>query len=136
MRHRVAGRKFGREVAHRKAMLHNLAKSIIDHERINTTTARAKEMRSLVERLVTYGKKNSVHSRRMAFKVLQDRALVKKLFDDIAPRYTERNGGYTRIYKNGTRRGDCAEMSIIEFVEGEVATSGDNAIKAEELTQE
>ncbi len=136
MRHRVAGRKFGREAGHRKAMLHNLAKSIIDHEQINTTTARAKEMRSLVERLVTYGKRNSVHSRRMAFKVLQDRALVKKLFDDIAPRYTERNGGYTRIYKNGTRRGDCAEMSIIEFVEGEVVASGDNSIKAEELTQE
>ncbi|MDP8232566.1 MAG: 50S ribosomal protein L17 [Candidatus Zophobacter franzmannii] len=135
MRHRVAGRKFGREADHRKAMLHNLAKSIIIHERVNTTIARAKEMRSLVERLITYGKKNSVHGRRMAFKVLQDRALVKKLFDEIAPRYTDRNGGYTRIYKNGTRKGDCALMGIIEFVEGEVASADVDTIKTEELTK-
>jgi large subunit ribosomal protein L17 len=136
MRHRVAGRKFGREADHRKAMLHNLAKSIIDHEKISTTEARAKEIRSLVERLITYGKKNSIHGRRMAFKVLQDRALVKKLFDEIAPRYAERNGGYTRVYKNGTRRGDCASMAIIELVEGEIAAPKADTIKAEELTQE
>ena len=118
MRHRVKGRKLGLESDHRNLMLHNLVKSLIEHGRINTTLARAKEMRSLAERCITYGKKNDVHNRRLAYKVLQDRDLVKKLFEEIAPNYTDRNGGYTRVLKAGNRKGDNAPMAIIEFVDG------------------
>lgn len=118
MRHRVKGRKLGLESDHRYLMLHNLVKSLIEHGRINTTLARAKEMRSLAERCITYGKKNDVHNRRLAYKVLQDRDLVKKLFEEIAPNYTDRNGGYTRVLKAGNRKGDNAPMAIIEFVDG------------------
>ncbi len=125
MRHKVKGRKFGLESAHRKAMLNNLVKSLIEHGRINTTLARAKEMRSLAERCVTYGKKNDVHNRRLAYKVLQNRDLVKRLFEDIAPNFTDRNGGYTRIYKAGNRRGDNAPMAIIEFVDYELPKEAD-----------
>ena len=117
MRHRVEGRKFGREADHRKAMMHNLVKELVKHERITTTHAKAKEARRLVERVITYGKKGAVHHRRLAFKVLEDRSLVKKLFDEIAPRFEERQGGYTRIYQTGPRRGDCAPMAIIELVD-------------------
>ena len=117
MRHRVHGRKFGREAGHRKALLRNLVKELVKHERINTTQARAKEMRSLAERVITYGKKDSVHGRRLVFRVLEDRTLVKKVFDELAPRYKDRPGGYTRIYKRGYRTGDCAPMAIIELVD-------------------
>jgi large subunit ribosomal protein L17 len=108
-------------------MLHNLVKSLIEHGRINTTLARAKEMRSLAERCVTYAKKNDVHNRRLAYKVLQDRDLVKRLFEDIAPNYATRNGGYTRVLKAGNRRGDNAPMAIIEFVDGVGRTSNESA---------
>jgi|SRR5690554_1333899 len=118
MRHRVKGRKLGLESDHRDLMLNNLVKSLIEHGRINTTLARAKEMRSIAERCITYGKKNDVHNRRLAYKVLQDRDLVKKLFEEIAPNYTDRNGGYTRVLKAGNRKGDNAPMAIIEFVDG------------------
>jgi len=120
MRHRMKGRKFGRERAHRKALLSNLVKSLITHERINTTVARAKEMRSLVERMITYGKKGSVHHRRLAFKTLQSRDLVGKLFSDIAPRFKDREGGYTRVLKAGYRKGDSAPMAYIEFVDYDI----------------
>lgn len=119
MRHRVKGRKFGREKAHRKLMLRNLVISLIEHERINTTQAKAKEMRSLVERMITYGKKDSNHHRKLAYKVLQDRSIVKRLFDDISPRFKEIEGGYTRVLKNGYRKGDRAPMAIIEFTQKE-----------------
>ncbi|MBC8384371.1 MAG: 50S ribosomal protein L17, partial [Candidatus Cloacimonetes bacterium] len=95
MRHRVKGKKFGREKGHRDLMFKNLAVSLIEHERINTTQTKAKELRSVVERLVTYGKKGTVHHRSLSFKVLQNRTLVKKLFDEIAPKYSDREGGYT-----------------------------------------
>jgi len=119
MRHRVRGRKFGREKGHRDLMLKNLVASLVKHERINTTQARAKEIRSLTERVITYGKKGSVHHRRLAFKVLKNRDLVKKVFDEIAPRFVTTEGGYTRVLKNGYRRGDCAPMAIIEFTQRE-----------------
>jgi len=119
MRHRVRGRKFGREKGHRNLMLKNLVASLVKHERINTTQARAKEIRSLTERVITYGKKGSVHHRRLAFKVLKNRDLVKKVFDEIAPRFETTEGGYTRVLKNGYRRGDCAPMAIIEFTQRE-----------------
>lgn len=135
MRHNVKGRKFGREAGHRKAVLSNLVKSLIEHERINTTVAKAKEVRSLVERVITYGKNDSVHNRRLAFKVLQNRSLVKKVFEEIAPGYANRKGGYLRVLKNGYRRGDCAPMAVIEFVEREAISSIDENIKAEDLAK-
>ncbi len=97
MRHKMRGRKFGRESDHRKLMLKNLVLSLIEHGRINTTQAKAKEIRSLTERVITYGKKGTVHHRRMAFKILNNKDMVKKVFDQLAPRYSEREGGYTRV---------------------------------------
>ncbi|MCK4311405.1 MAG: 50S ribosomal protein L17 [Candidatus Cloacimonetes bacterium] len=117
MRHKVRGRKLSRERDHRRLLLRNLVVSLVDKERINTTQAKAKELRSLAERVITYGKKGTVHHRRLAYKVLQNRDLVKKVFDELAPRYETREGGYTRVLKNGFRKGDCAPMAIIEFVE-------------------
>lgn len=121
MRHKVSGRKFGREKGHRNLMLKNLVASLVKHGRINTTQARAKEIRSLAERVITYGKKGTVHHRRLTFKVLKNRDLVKKVFDEIAPKFEKTEGGYTRVLKNGYRRGDCAPMAIIEFCEGSEA---------------
>jgi large subunit ribosomal protein L17 len=117
MRHRLEGRKFGREADARRLMMRNLVKSMVEHGQINTTLAKAKEMRRFVERLITYGKKDTVHSRRLAYSVLGERDLVKKLFDEIAPVFTDRNGGYTRVLKAGFRKGDNAPMAIIQFVE-------------------
>ncbi len=116
MRHRNKLKKLGRTSAHRKATLQNLAGAIITNQQIRTTQAKAKAARSLVERLITYGKKNTVASRRLAFKYLQNHMLVKKLFDEIAPTFADRNGGYTRIIKLGQRRGDGAEMAVLQLV--------------------
>jgi large subunit ribosomal protein L17 len=135
MRHRLAGRKFGREADHRNAMLRNLVRSLVEHERLTTTVEKAKEMRSMAERCITYAKADSVHHRRMAFIILGSRDLVKKLFTEIGPRYTERNGGYTRIIKNGYRKGDAAAMAIIEFVEGAHEKKKDH-ISAKDLTKD
>ena len=133
MRHNKKGRKFGREADHRKAMLKNLVISLLTHGRIETTVAKAKEMRSLTERVITYTKDPSVHHRRLAFAVLHNHQLVKKVFDEIGPRYTNRPGGYTRIIKTRYRRGDCAPMAIIELVEAETAEvkKGDNITAAD-----
>ena len=135
MRHKMQGRKFGRESDHRKLMLRNLVLSLVEHGRINTTQAKAKEIRSLAERVITYGKKGTVHHRRMAFKILNSRDMVKKVFDEIAPKYTDREGGYTRVLKNGFRKGDCAPMAIIEFVEGEAVEKKISKIKTEDITK-
>jgi large subunit ribosomal protein L17 len=118
MRHRVEGRKFGREKAHRTALFNNLVKSMIisPEGRIETTLAKAKSLRSYVERLITYGKKDSVASRRLAYGILGSRTLVKKLFDEVAPQMQTRTGGYTRVLKTGFRKGDSAPKAIIEFV--------------------
>ncbi len=121
MRHKVEGRTLGRESDHRKAMLHNMVKSLIDKERITTTHTRALECRKIAERLVTYGKKGSIHGQRLIYSVLQDRELVKKLVDEITPKLSDRNGGYVRILKKGFRRGDNAPMSIMEWVYYEVS---------------
>ena len=117
MRHRVEGRKFGREADHRKALMNNLVKELVRHERIVTTHAKAKEARRLFERVITYGKRGEVHHRRLAYKILADRSLVKKVFDELAPRYENRSGGYTRIMQYGQRRGDNAPMAILEVVD-------------------
>lgn len=116
MRHRKKGRQLSRTATHRKATLRNLATSLFRHERIETTSAKAKELRPFAERLITLARRGDLHSRRLAGRNIQDRQVLGKLFDDIAPRYSERPGGYTRILKVGTRKGDAAEMSLIELV--------------------
>jgi len=117
MRHAKKGRKLGTDASHTKAMLRSLAAALLANERIKTTETRAKEVRSLVDRIITWGKRGDVHSRRLALAELGDVALVKKVFDDIAPRYKEREGGYTRILKLGPRKGDAAPMVIMELVD-------------------
>ena len=116
MRHRKKGRQLSRTASHRRATLRNMATSLFRHERIETTTAKAKELRPYAERLITLARRGDVHSRRLAARKIQDRQVLGKLFDDIAPRYAERPGGYTRILKLGNRKGDAAEMSLIELV--------------------
>ncbi len=116
MRHRKKGRQLSRTRSHRKATLRNLATSLFRHERIETTTAKAKELRPYAERLITLARRGDLHARRLAAMKIQDREVLGKLFDDIAPRYMERPGGYTRVLKVGSRKGDAAEMSLIELV--------------------
>ena len=119
MRHRKAGRKLNRTSAHRRALFANLAKALIEHEQITTTDAKARELRRYAEKLITMGKKGSLAARRNAYAKLRDDASVERLFGALAERYKDRHGGYTRIYKLGPRRGDCAEMALIEFVDRE-----------------
>lgn len=135
MRHRVEGRKFGRETDARRLMICNLVKSMIDHGQISTTLAKAKELRGFVDRMVTYGKANTVHARRLAYSVLGDRTLVKKLFTEIAPAFEGRNGGYTRVIKSGFRKGDSAPMAIIQFVEESTIKPKKDTIKAKDLNK-
>lgn len=116
MRHRNKGKQLSRTYTHRAALLRNLATSLFEHGRIETTTAKAKELRPYAERLITLARKGDVHSRRLAGRKIQNRDVLGKLFDEIGPRYTERPGGYTRILKLGNRQGDAAEMSLIELV--------------------
>ena len=113
----MKGRALSRTASHRKATLRNMATSLIRHERIETTTAKAKELRPFVERLITLGKQGDLHARRLAGRSISDRQVLGKLFDDIGPRFNERPGGYTRILKLGNRRGDAAEMALIELVD-------------------
>ena len=116
MRHRVAGRKLSRHSQHRSLMFRNMVVSLIEHERLKTTLAKAKELRKVAEKIVTLGKKDSLHARRLAFAQLRNEDIVKKLFTEIAPRFKDRQGGYTRIYKLGWRTGDAAPLSLIEWV--------------------
>ena len=116
MRHRVLVKRLGRNSAQRKALLRGLVTSFLEKERITTTLPRAKALRPLAERMITLGKRNSLHTRRRAARVIYKRDVVKKLFEDIAPRFSERPGGYTRIVKLGPRAGDGAEMAVIELV--------------------
>lgn len=117
MRHGMANRKLGRKSAHRNAMFRNQLASMIDHERIITTLIKAKELRPQIEKMVTLGKEDSIHGRRLAARIVPDETLIQKLFTNISPRFVERPGGYTRIIKLGPRRGDGAEMAILEFVD-------------------
>ncbi len=117
MRHLKKGRKLGTDASHTKAMKRSLAIALFTNERIKTTEARAKEVRALVDKIITWGKRGDVHSRRLALAELGDRALVHKVFADIAPRFEERPGGYTRILKLGPRKGDNAPMVIMELVD-------------------
>ena len=116
MRHKKRERKLGRTWEHRKALLRNLAKSLVEQERIKTTEAKAKELRRVADRLVNYGLQDTVHARRNAYKLLENRTLVKKLFDEIAPRFQEVQGGYTRVVKTPyPRKGDGTYLAIVEF---------------------
>lgn len=117
MRHRLSGRKLGRRSKHRQAMTKNLVTSLIDEERVRTTLAKAKEIRRHVERIITLGKRGTLHARRQAAAVLQTPASVQKLMDTLGPRYAERPGGYTRILRLPPRSGDAAPMAILELVD-------------------
>ncbi len=122
MRHQKKTIKLGLTAAHRKAMLANQVCSLIEHQRIKTTLAKAKAVRPLAEKMVTLGKKGSLHARRTALATLRQRDAVKKLFDDIAPRAADRNGGYTRIVKLGARKSDSAPIAFIEWVDAPIVT--------------
>jgi large subunit ribosomal protein L17 len=119
MRHLVKGRKLRRTTAHRQALLRNLVTSLFDKERITTTTAKAKEARPLAEKLITLGKQGTLHARRQVLRVVMKESTAVRLFDVIAPRFTERPGGYTRVVKLGARKGDGADMAMLELVGSE-----------------
>ncbi len=124
MRHGNSGRKLNRTSSHRKAMFANMAASLIEHEQIVTTLPKAKEIRPIVEKLVTLGKRGDLHARRQAISQIRDNDAVRKLFDAIATRYATRNGGYIRIMKAGFRTGDNAPMAVVEFVDRDVDAKG------------
>lgn len=127
MRHRKSGRKLNRTSTHRRAMFQNMAAALIKHEQIKTTLPKAKELRPIVEKLVTLAKKGGLANRRLAIARLQDKEMVAKLFDTLAERYEGRAGGYTRVLKAGFRYGDAAPMAIIEFVERDVDAKGQDS---------
>ena len=127
MYHGHAKRRFNRTAEHRKAMFANMAQALIKHEQIITTLPKAKDLRPVVEKLVTLGKKGDLHARRIAISRLRDADLVKKLIEVIGPRYKERNGGYLRIMKAGFRKGDNAAMAVIEFIDRDVSAKGKNS---------
>jgi large subunit ribosomal protein L17 len=121
MRHRQGGRKLGRTTSHRLAMLRNMVTSLLEHEQIETTDAKAKEVRRVAERMITLGKRGDLHARRLAMRVVRSREVAAKLFDELAPRYETRPGGYTRVLKTRRRVGDAAAMSLVELVDRTVA---------------
>jgi large subunit ribosomal protein L17 len=139
MRHGKVHRKLNRKPEHRRAMFANMAAALIKHEQIVTTLPKAKDLRPIVERLVTLGKRGDLHARRRAVAELRDQAMVKKLFEVLGPRYKERSGGYTRVLKAGYRYGDSAPVAVIEFVDRDVEAKGRDsgpvpAKQAEETT--
>ena len=127
MRHRVGGRKLQRTSAHRIALFRNMSAALIKHEQITTTLAKAKELRPYIEKLITLAKKGGLSNRRLAHARLLDDAQLVKLFDVIAARYADRNGGYTRVIKTGPRASDAASMAIIEFVDRDVSAKGQDS---------
>ena len=117
MRHRKMGRKLGRTSGHRKALFSNQATALFEHEQIRTTLPKCKELRRIAEKLITLAKRGDLHARRQAAKVIHDHEILRKLFDDLGPRYQDRNGGYTRIIRGELRRSDAAQMGYIQLVE-------------------
>jgi large subunit ribosomal protein L17 len=130
MRHNKSGRTLGRNSSHRSAMLRNMVTSLLSHEKITTTDARAKELRKLADKMITLGKRGDVHARRQALQIIRERKVVAKLFDMIGPRYKDRPGGYTRIIKLDFRAGDNAPLSQIELVEEEFTAKPRKAVVA------
>ena len=127
MRHGFRGRRFNRSASHRGAMFANMSQALIKHEQITTTLPKAKDLRPVVEKLVTLGKRGDLHARRQAIAQIQDVKLVAKLFDVLGPRYKNRNGGYTRVLKAGFRYGDNAPMAVIEFVDRDASAKGQDS---------
>jgi large subunit ribosomal protein L17 len=117
MRHRTGGRKLNRNSSHRKALFRNMVTSLLEHERITTTDAKAKELRGITDRMITLGKRGDLHARRQALSVIRSKEVTAKVFDELADRYRDRPGGYTRVIKVGHRHGDAAPVSIIELVD-------------------
>lgn len=145
MRHNKTGRRLGRKPDHRQHMMRNMVTSFFEHEKITTTDTRAKELRKVVDKMITLGKRGDLHARRQAMQVIRDGQVVGKLFEMIAPRYAERPGGYTRIIKLANRQGDNAPMAIIELVEEEFtpktkkaapAAAAEKVVEAEEAAPE
>ena len=130
MRHRQSGRKLNRTSSHRKSLFKNMAQALLKHEQIVTTLPKAKELKRVVEKLITLGKKGNLHSRRLAFNQIRDNDMVSKLFDNLAKRYSDRNGGYTRVLKAGFRYGDSAPMAVIELVDRDENAKGAGEINA------
>ena len=124
MRHKLSGRKLNRTSSHRKALFSNLVNALIEHEQIKTTLPKAKDLRSLADKMITLGKKNTLSARRQAISFLRSEITAKKLFEILAPRYLKRNGGYTRVLKAGFRHGDAAPMAIIEYVDRDINAKG------------
>ncbi len=127
MRHRRAGRKLNRTASHRRALFANMAAALIKHEQVVTTLPKAKELRRVVDRLITLAKRGNLHSRRLAVARVRDEVMVKKLFDVLGPRYKERSGGYTRVLRAGYRYGDSAPMAVIEFVDRDPEARGQDS---------
>src|SRR3989440_6738160 len=136
MRHGKVHRKLNRTAEHRKAMFGNMCAALIKHEQITTTLPKAKELRPVVEKLVTLGKRGDLHARRQAIAEIRDVAMVKKLFDVLGPRYKERQGGYTRVLKAGFRYGDSAPRAVIEFVDRDVDAKGQDSGPVQEKKAE
>ncbi len=137
MRHRRSGRKLNRTSAHRKSMFANMAAALLKHEQIKTTVPKAKELRPVVDRLITLGKRGSLHARRQAYAMLRDDKVTQKLFSSLAERYRERPGGYTRVLKAGFRYGDSAAMAVIELVDRDPEAKGqDSGPTAEQAAAE
>ena len=135
MRHGMSGRKLNRTSSHRKALFSNMANALIKHEQIKTTLPKAKELRPVVEKLVTLGKRGNLHARRQAFAMLRDNAMTSKLFETLASRYADRQGGYTRVLKAGFRYGDAAPMAIIEFVDRDPDAKGQDSGPTQEMAE-
>ena len=129
MRHRQSGRKLNRTSSHRKSLFKNMAQALLKHEQI-VTLPKAKELKRVVEKLITLGKKGNLHSRRLAFNQIRDKDMVSKLFDNLAKRYSDRKGGYTRVLKAGFRYGDSAPMAVIELVDRDENAKGAGEINA------
>ena len=130
MRHRQSGRKLNRTSSHRKSLFKNMSQALLKHEQIVTTLPKAKELKRGVEKLITLGKKGNLHSRRLAFNQIRDKDMVSKLFDNLAKRYSDRKGGYTRVLKAGFRYGDSAPMAVIELVDRDENAKGAGEINA------
>ena len=130
MRHRQSGRKLNRTSSHRKSLFKNMAQALLKHEQIVTTLPKAKELKRVVEKLITLGKKGNLHSRRLAFNQIRDKDMVSKLFDNLAKRYSDRKGGYTRVLKAGFRYGDSAPMALIELLDRDENAKGAGEINA------
>ena len=136
MRHKLSHRKLNRTSSHRKAMFANMSSALIKHEQIRTTLAKAKELRPIIEKLITLGKKGSLHARRHAISRLAPDAYIDKLFGEVAKRYENRNGGYTRIIKDGNRYGDSAPMAYIALVDRDINAKGQDSGPVQETTEE